>query len=473
MKSSEYAAMTAVEMAHLVRQRELSPVELVRAAIDSIGATDARLNAWCDVFEDAALAQAKELEAQAVRGEFKGVLHGVPVGIKDLFLTRGLRTRRGSKLYADWIPTETAPAVQRLLDAGGVMVGKNTTPETGWKASSTSPLYGVTRNPWDPSRTAGGSSSGSAVAVAAGNVPITLGSDGGGSMRIPASFCGIFSMKPSLGRVPAYPLSPSEHLSHAGPMTSTVADYALALDVIKGPDAKDPLSLPDDGQQYADHLDRPFSKIRVAVASTLFGKYVDSEVAACLASAFKTIARMPGVEVVEPVLDWVDPIDIFDKLWIARGALYLGTKAEDKAKMDPGLVRLIAAAGGIDLEGHLRSLQARARFCRQIWKSFEDFDLLLTPMIPIQPFAAEDDGPAGMDPTPAIPWARWTPFSYPFNITGQPAASVPCGWTSAGMPVGLQIVGQRFDDLAVLRFCAAWERSFNWLKRRPKVFFGS
>lgn len=172
MNSAEYAAMTAVEMAILVRQREVSPVELVQAAINSIGSTDVKLNAWCDVFADGALAQAKLLEVQAGQGEFKGVLHGVPIGVKDLFQTQGLRTRRGSVLYADFIPTETAPCVQRIVNAGCVMIGKNTTPETGWKASSTSPLYGVTRNPWDPRCTAGGSSSGSAVAVAAGNVPM-------------------------------------------------------------------------------------------------------------------------------------------------------------------------------------------------------------------------------------------------------------------------------------------------------------
>jgi aspartyl-tRNA(Asn)/glutamyl-tRNA(Gln) amidotransferase subunit A len=470
MNSAEYAAMTAVEMAILVRQREVSPVELVQAAINSIGSTDAKLNAWCDVFADGALAQAKLLEVQAGQGEFKGVLHGVPIGVKDLFQTQGLRTRRGSVLYADFIPTETAPCVQRIVNAGCVMVGKNTTPETGWKASSTSPLYGVTRNPWDPRCTAGGSSSGSAVAVAAGNVPITLGSDGGGSMRIPAAFCGIFSMKPSLGRVPTYPLSPSEHLSHAGPMTNTVADYALALDAIKGPDVRDPLSLADDGRQYSKLLGEPFSKVRVAVAATLFGKAVDTEIAACVDSAFKTIASMPGVEIVEPVLDWVDPIDVFEQLWIARGALYLGTSSQDKGKMDPGLVRLIEAAGDLALENHLRTLQARARFCRKVWESFEDFDILLTPMLPITAFTAEDDGPTEMDLAPAIPWARWTPFSYPFNITGQPAASVPCGWTSSGMPVGLQVVGQRFDDLSVLRFCAMWEKSFNWTRRRPPVF---
>ena len=473
MNRTQYANLTAVAMAQLVRDREVSPVELVRAALDAIGATDARLNAWCDVLADLALARAAQLEAEARRGTLRGPLHGVPIGVKDLFSTAGIRTRRGSPLYADSISTENSPAVQRMLDAGAIMVGKNTTPDTGWKASSNSPLYGVTRNPWDPSKTAGGSSSGSAVAVAAGTVPISLGSDGGGSMRIPASFCGIFSMKATLGRVPVWPPSASELLSHAGPMTVTVADTALSLDVLKGLDCRDPFSLPDDGLRYSELIQAPLARMRCVLAPTLFGKPVQPEVAACIEAAFAAIARMPGVEVVDARIDWGDPIDIFDALWTARGALRTGLKPQEKALLDPGLARLIERSAGIGLGDHLRTLQARAAFCRGVSESFLGFDLLLAPMVPIAPFAAEADGPPDMDPSAPVPWARWTPFSYPFNVTGQPAASIPCGWSRAGLPVGLQVVGKRFDDATVLQFCAAWERQFDAHSRRPAVFAGA
>lgn len=473
MNSKEYSSLPAVAMAQLVRDREISPVELVHAALAAIDATDARVNAWCDVLADLALGQAAQLEAEAQHGDLRGPLHGVPFGVKDLYLTAGIRTRRGSHLYADSIPTENSPAVQRMLDAGAIMVGKNTTPDTGWKASSNSPLYGVTRNPWDPSKTAGGSSSGSAAAVAAGTVPITLGTDGGGSMRIPASFCGIFAMKANLGRVPAYPLSPSEHLSHVGPMTATVADFALSLDVLKGPDCRDPFSLPDDGLRYSELIRAPLARVRCVLAPTLFGKPVQPEVAACIEAAFAAIARMPGVEVIVTRIDWSDPIDIFDRLWTARGALRTGLQPEEKAVLDPGLARLIERSADIGLGDHLRTLQARADFCRTVGESFRQFDLLLLPVVPIAPFAAEADGPPDMDPAAPVPWARWTPFSYPFNITGQPAASIPCGWTPAGMPVGLQVVGDRFADAAVLRFCSAWEQQFDWRARRPPVFAGA
>ena len=457
-------------MARAVRERSVSPVELVRAALEAIERTEPRLNAWCELLADQALAQAAEREAEALRGEFRGTWHGVPIGVKDLFLTAGVATRRGSRLYAQSVPTEDSPVVERMLRAGAVMVGKNTTPEAGWKAASNSPLYGVTRNPWDTRLSAGGSSSGSAVAVAAGQVPLSLGSDGGGSLRIPAAFCGIFSLKPTLARVPTYPLSSSEHLSHAGAMTRSVADSAMALDVLKGPHTLDPYSLPDDGSSWLAALDDLPAGCRVALAPTLFGRVLDPEVERCVQQAFSRLRELPGLQIVEAGVDNLpDPVEIFDRLWGARGAPYLALPASERARMDPGLARLVERSGSLDLAGHLQALQERAAFCRRVERAFEAFDLLVTPMVPVLPFAAEADGPPDMDERPPVPWARWTPFSYPFNLTGQPAASVPCGWTDGGLPVALQVVGRRFADLRVLQLCAAWERAFDWQARRPAV----
>ena len=301
---------------------------------------------------------------------------------------------------------------------------------------------------------------------------MTLGSDGGGSMRVPASFCGIFSLKATLGRVPTYPLSPTEHLSHAGPMTNTVEDYALALDVLQGPDARDPQALPAASLSYLETLgDLP--KLRCVLAPTLFGASVEPGIAGAIARAFDEIKAYLPVEIVEAKIDWPDPIDIFDALWVARGALYAGMKPEDIARIDPGFARMVARAPSIRLEDHFRTLQARAAFNRSVAESFEQFDLLVMPMVPVEPFAAEDDGPKDMDGTHPVPWARWTPFSYPFNITGQPAASVPCGWSSSGLPVGLQVIGRRFAEEQVLQFCAAWEAHFNWRQCRPAVYAGA
>jgi aspartyl-tRNA(Asn)/glutamyl-tRNA(Gln) amidotransferase subunit A len=465
----EYASLSAQDMARGVRERTLSPVELVRAALEAIERTEPRLNAWCELLADHALAQAAEREAEALRGRLRGPWHGVPIGVKDLFLTAGVPTRRGSLLHAHAVPAENSPVVERMLRAGAVMVGKNTTPESGWKAASNSPLYGVTRNPWDTRLSAGGSSSGSAAAVAAGNVPLSLGSDGGGSLRIPAAFCGIFSLKPTLGRVPTYPLSSSEHLSHAGAMTRSVADSAMALDVLKGPHPMDPYSLPDDGASWLAALDHQPAGCRIALAPTLFGRALDPQVESCVQAAFARLRELPALQCVEARLDIPDPVDIFDRLWGARGAPYLARPAAEKALMDPGLARLIERSAALDLPGHLQALQDRAAFCRRMEHAFQDFDLLVTPMVPVLPFAAEADGPPDMDERPPVPWARWTPFSYPFNLTGQPAAAIPCGWTDTGLPVALQVVGRRFADLPVLQLCAAWERAFDWQARQPAV----
>jgi aspartyl-tRNA(Asn)/glutamyl-tRNA(Gln) amidotransferase subunit A len=471
----DYARLTASEMARHVRDGDLSPVELARAALGAIEHTEGRLNAYSEVFARSALARASALENDARRKAFRGPLHGVPFAVKDLFDVTGTVTRRGSRLYADAMSADTAPIVERMLAAGAVLVGKNTTPELGWKASSQSPLYGVTRNPWDPARTAGGSSSGSAAAVAAGTVPIALGSDGGGSMRIPAAFCGIFSLKANLGRIPTHPPSATEHFSHAGPMTRSVADYALALDVLAGPDDRDPNSLQKTGTGYAASLARRDAPMRCAFAPSLFGKPVAASVRQCVDRAIGRMRSELPVEIVDRQPDWEDPIDAFEALWTARGSLYLDLDESAKGRLDPGFARMVARSSALGVAGHLRALQRRAGFCRTVaeWFAAERFDLLLLPMVPIEPFAAEDDGPPDMDPAPAVPWTRWTPFSYPFNLTGQPAASVPCGWTDTGLPVGLQVVGRRFDDLAVLQFCHGWERRFDWQARLPRVHAGA
>jgi aspartyl-tRNA(Asn)/glutamyl-tRNA(Gln) amidotransferase subunit A len=471
MKLADYVGMSAIQMARGIGRGDLSPVELVRAALAAIDATDASVNAYSEVFAKRALTEAAILEAEARRGQLRGPLHGVPFAVKDLFNVEGTCTRRGSLLYADSASKGTAPAVERMFAAGAVMVGKTTTAELGWKASSNSRLTGVTRNPWKLDRTAGGSSSGSGAAVAAGTVPIALGSDGGGSLRIPAAFCGVVSMKAHLGRVPTYPPSASEHLSHAGAMTRSVADSALALDVLAGPDPRDPNSLPPAPVRFSEAATRG-RPLRCAFAPTLFGASVDTDVARVVRAAIDRIAALPNIELVETTPDWDDPIEIFEALWIARGSVYLHLCSEDREKLDPGLARMVERSAAITIADHLNTLQRRADFCRRVANWFEDFDLLLLPTVPIQPFDAERDGPADMDQYPTVPWARWTPFSYPFNLTGQPAASVPCGLTDTGLPVGLQVVGRRFDEDSVLALCEAWERSFDWRRRHPPVFAG-
>jgi aspartyl-tRNA(Asn)/glutamyl-tRNA(Gln) amidotransferase subunit A len=304
-------------------------------------------------------------------------------------------------------------------------------------------------------------------------VPIALGSDGGGSLRIPASFCGAFSLKPTLGRVATHPLSSSEQLSHAGAITRSVVDSALALDVLAGPDPRDPNALPPPSESYLDALDASGPPIRCAFAATLFAVPVAPDVARCVASAVDRMRAVPQLDIATVEPDWRDPIETFETLWTSRATLYRDLDDAARRTLDPGFSRLVELSSRIGVADHLRALQKRADFSRRVAQSFRDFDVLLLPMLPIEPFAAEDDGPPAMDASPAVPWARWTPFSYPFNVTGQPAASIPCGWTERGLPVGLQVVGRRFEERTVLRFCRLWEQAFDAHARRPRVFAGA
>lgn len=461
-------AVSAHEMVQLITAGEASPVDFVRRSLDRIETHNRAINAFSEVYPEEALAQAVEREREAVRGEIRGPLHGVPVAIKDLFQTNGRRTTRGSRVFADAVGTEDAPIVERLAAAGAICVGKTTTTEFGWTAASTSPLFGPTRNPWNTALSSGGSSSGSGAAVAARMVPLALGSDGGGSVRIPAAFCGIFAMKASFGRVPVYPWSATEMLSHAGPMTLDVTDSALAFDALKGPDWRDHGCLPAEARSYVDCLEETLAGRRVAFAPTLFNVPVDDRIAAAVDRAAKSIDEALGVTVEEVSPDWANPLDTFETIWTGgRGTAYGQLVRDHLDELDPGFAALVLNAQSISLADHMSALKERAAFSRSIHRFFEDWDYLILPAVPVFPFAAERTGPQGYPEEGRVPWARWTPFSYPFNLTGNPAASIPCGWSDEGLPIGLQIVGPRFKDAEVLSLCAAYERLQPWSAQTP------
>ncbi|MEQ8654874.1 MAG: amidase family protein [Kiloniellales bacterium] len=433
-----------------------SSVTVVRDSIESINTRNSEINAFVEIYADEALQIAADCDAERERGISRGPLHGLPFGVKDLFLTKNRRTARGSRAFRNFVPSESAPVVERMEKAGAILLGKTTTTELGWSGSSVSELYGPTRNPWNTALTSGGSSSGSAAAIAAGMVPFTLGSDGGGSVRIPASFCGIFAMKGSLGRIPAYPWSATEMLSHAGPMTRTAADSALLFNILKGPDPRDHLALPDDALDYVQAGIDP-KTLRIAYAPTLFGFPVDDQVARVVGEAVERLSQAFGVAP-QPVLpDWQDPIRIFETLWVAgRGVAY----GRDAASADfgTGFGGLVDRAAAYSLADYLDAMKARARFAGQVHAFFEDHDLLLLPTVPIQPFEAELEKPSWLAATSeALPWTAWTPFTYPFNLSGNPAASIPAGLSASGLPVGLQVVGRRYADCTVLSFCRLLE----------------
>jgi aspartyl-tRNA(Asn)/glutamyl-tRNA(Gln) amidotransferase subunit A len=467
--SKEPHELSAAELSAAYETRDLSPVEAAQSCLARIEALDSEINAFCLIDAEASLHAAEESEARWNAGEALSSLDGVPVAVKDLLLTKGWPTRRGSLTIDPNGPwTEDAPSVARLREAGAVLIGKTTTPEFGWKGSTDSPLTGVTRNPWNKSKTPGGSSGGSSVALAARFAPLALGTDGGGSIRIPASFSGVFGLKPSFGRVPAYPLSPFGTVAHVGPMSRTVRDSALLMNVISRPDARDWHSLAYDGADYLQRLGEGVKGKRIAYSPRLgYVTRVVPEVESLVAAAAKKFAEL-GAHVEEADPGLADPGLMFRTLWWAGAGLLLGDlPAEKMAQLDPGLRRMAEEGNALSLKEYLAANAARGAYGSKMRQFMEAYDFLLTPSVATTAFDVgqltplDDDGNA---------WMAWTPFSFPFNLTQQPAASINCGFTRDGLPVGLQIVGRMYDDAGVLAASAAYEAINPTYDRAPQGF---
>ncbi len=460
--------LPATAMAAAIRSKKLSPVEITEAVLERIEALNPELNAYCTVCGDTARAEAARAEEAVMRGDELGPLHGVPYSIKDLIATKGVKTMRGSRIYRDFVPDEDAVLVERLREAGGIFLGKTTTPEMGWKGVTDSPLTGITRNPWNPELTPGGSSGGASAQVAAGMGPLAVGTDGGGSIRIPSAFAGIFGIKPSYGRVPVYPPSQHDMLSHAGPMTRTVGDAALMLAAMAGPHHADRFSLEAAPADYPARLGRGIAGLRVAWSPDLGYAKVEPEVARIVADAANSFADL-GCRLEEVDPGFGDPTGIFEVYWPASSAGALADYLPEwESKMDPGLVELVKKGSAISAPEFVNAQIERHAFYDKVRRFFERYDLLLTPALAVLPFAVGHTVPPG-DGDNDGNWTNWTPFSYPFNLTGSPAATVPAGWSASGLPVGLQIVGRRFADLTVLQAAAAFEAARPWAGRRPPL----
>ncbi|MFB6636078.1 amidase [Streptomyces chartreusis] len=447
---TDLTALTAVQLLDGYRKGDFSPLDATRATLERAERIQPEVNAFVRLTADEALARADESAERWRRGEPAGLLDGVPVTVKDILLLRGSPTLRGSKTVADkghW--PEDAPSVARLRAHGAVFLGKTTTPEFGWKGVTDSPLSGVTRNPVDPTRTAGGSSGGAAAAVALGAGPLALGTDGGGSVRIPAAFCGIFALKPTYGRVPLYPASAFGTLAHVGPMTRDAADAALLLDVIGAPDSRDWSALPPAPGPFAAALSGGVRGLRVAYSPSLGGQVaVRPAVAAAVRRAVERLAGL-GAYVEETDPDFTDPVDAFHTLWFtgaARVTQHLGP--HQRELLDPGLREICGVGARMSALDYLAAVDVRMELGRRMGRFHDSYDLLLTPTLPITAFEAGAEVPKGSGHRR---WTGWTPFTYPFNLTQQPAATVPVGTDGDGLPVGLQIVAARHRDELVLR----------------------
>jgi aspartyl-tRNA(Asn)/glutamyl-tRNA(Gln) amidotransferase subunit A len=467
--SKEPHGFTAAQLATAFANRDLSPVEVTEACLTRIGGLDSEINAFCLVDPETSRKQARDSEQRWTEHAPLSPLDGVPVAIKDLLLTKGWPTRRGSLTVDPTSPwTDDAPSIARLREAGTVLIGKTTTPEFGWKGTTDSPLTGITRNPWNKAKTPGGSSGGSGAALAARFAPLALGTDGGGSIRIPAGFCGVFGFKPSFGRVPAWPLSPFGTVAHVGPMSRTVRDSAMLLNVLAKPDARDWHALPYTPMDYAAELDFGVRGKRIAFSPRLgHVQRVAPEVEALVAAAVKRFEEL-GAHVEQADPPGGDQIETFRTLWWSSAAFLLRDLPEEKkVLLDSGLRQIAEEGARIPLKQYLSANAARGEYGSAMRQFMTRYDFLLTPALATTAFDAGQLSPVDEN---GNAWLNWTPFTFPFNLTQQPAASIPCGFTSEGLPVGLQIAGRMFDDAGVLASAAAYERADPHFDKTPPGF---
>ncbi|MFM1990766.1 MAG: hypothetical protein RJA99_3723 [Pseudomonadota bacterium] len=486
MNADDIAYLSATDLVAAYRAKTLSPVEVTRTMLERIDRLNPVLNCYVLVDPESAMRDARASEARWLRGEPAGPVDGVPTSIKDLLLTKGWPTLRGSRIVDPAGPWDVdAPTTARLRESGAVLLGKTTTPEWGWRGSTDSPLSGITRNPWDRTKTPGGSSGGAVSALAAGLCTLATGTDGGGSIRIPAAFTGTVGIKAHFGRVPAWPLSPMGTVAHVGPQTRTVEDAALMLDVLARPDPRDWMALPPPQGSWAAALAGDASRaggmplgtglrgLRIALSPRLgYVPYVDPEIDAALEEAAEVFAKLGArVERVDPGID--DPAPVFATHWFSSARNLLHRLPEAKlALLDPGLRESIEFAARYTLDDFLDAQKARGELAVRMQRFHADWDLVLTPGTAVQPFdvgLVMPPPPPGVTPLGGTDWTWWTPFSFPFNLTQQPAIVVCSGFSKAGLPLSLQLVAPNHREDLCLRAARAYEQVTPWGAMRPAL----
>jgi aspartyl-tRNA(Asn)/glutamyl-tRNA(Gln) amidotransferase subunit A len=456
------------QLTHGYRERRFSPVDVAEACLTQMQRCEPKLNAMSLIDAMTTMEMAEASASRWRSGQTIGPLDGVPVLIKDIVLVRGWPTLRGSRTTDPSQAWEhDAPCVARLREAGTVFMGMTTTPEFGWKGVTDSPLTGITRNPWNLDKTPGGSSGGSAAALASGYGALAIGTDGGGSIRIPAAFTGTFGLKPSFGRVPAWPLSAFGTVAHIGPMSRNVKDAALMLNEIAKPDARDWHSLPFGSTDYAAFKQKSLAGVKIAYSRNLGYVDVDPEVAALVDSAVVMLADL-GAEIVEIDPGFEDPAKCFRVIWWGGARFLLGSLSPEKtALLEPALADVVDQAKSLTFEDVYEANRQRGLLGSHMRQFMTKFDALITPALPIAAFDVGRLEPSSPDPSGK--WVSWTPFTYPFNLTQQPAASVPCGFVQSGLPAGLQIVGKMYDDAMVLRISHAYEMATRFGGKRANA----
>jgi Asp-tRNA(Asn)/Glu-tRNA(Gln) amidotransferase A subunit family amidase len=458
---------SAVELRDLIAAKEISPVELLDRSLARLEEVEPKLNSFVTTTEDVAYAAARKAEKAILDNDAPGLLHGLPISVKDLIAMDGVRYTFGSRVSADNIAAVDAPAVERVRREGGVIIGKTTTSEFGCKAVGDSPLTGITRNPWDVSKTPGGSSAGAAASVASGVTPFALGTDGGGSVRIPGSLTGLFAVKAQFARVPVFPEAATPTLAHVGPMARTVRDAALLLTAVAGFDRRDPFAVAEPVPDFLAACDQPVKGMRIAWSPTLGYANPTSEVVGLCEQAVRTFEELGcEVELVDKVME-SDPID----MWMSEFYAGVGTRlktmfAGQTERLDPAVAEMLSGALDRTLEEYWTQVFNRYRFREEMRQFMERYDLLVSPVLPVPAFDV------GLNVPPQIPDANvisWVRYTYPFNLTGQPGASLPVGFTGEGLPVGLQLISKTIRETDIFRVSAAFEAARPWSDKKPPM----
>ncbi|MDR5904991.1 amidase [Franzmannia qiaohouensis] len=453
MNNTDLGVLDAAQLAERYRRRDCSPLEATRAALERIERFNPAVNAYVHVDREGAEQAAHASARRWGKGEPLSAIDGVPVSLKDLTEVAGMPSREGSLTTSDAPRERDSPPARKLREAGAILLGKTNTPEFGWKGVTDNLVHGATRNPWDTRLTPGGSSGGAAAAAALNMGVLHQGGDSGGSIRIPAAFTGIFGFKPSFGWVPQWPPSQEPTLSHLGPMTRTVRDAAMLLNVIGRYDYHDPYAIRGQPDDWGDDIGQGIEGLRIAYSADLGYAQVDPQIAQRVREAADKLAAL-GAEVIEIDPGFASPLATFQTIWhTASLDMYLQLSASQRDRLDPGLVSNALRAESLSSVDLFRALSQRARLTQSLEHFNRDYHLLMTPSVSVEAFAVNHEVPPGSG---MQDWVDWAPFSYPFNLSQQPAASVPCGFTDKGLPVGFQLAGGKFDDVRVLRACHAF-----------------
>jgi len=470
MLETEICFLPATELARRIRERELSAAEVMEAHLARIDRVNPKVNAIVTLLPERAMEEARASDEKLARGKRVGPLHGLPVAHKDLVPTKGVRTTFGSLVYKDHVPERDALIVERLRNAGAIMVGKTNTPEFGAGSQTFNEVFGETVNPYDTTKTCGGSSGGAAVSLACGMLPIADGSDVGGSLRNPASFCNVVGMRPSVGRVPSWPgLAAWFPLAVEGPMARTVDDVALMLSAMSGPDPRSPVSLPESGAAFANPPERDFSGVRIAWSPDLGGVPVDTRITAVLEEARPVFEDLGCVvEEGEPDFSGADEIFMTWRAWYYE-LNFGGLLKDHRDELKDTVVWNIEAGQRLSGPQLGEAERKRTELYHRVRKFMQTREFLILPVAQVPPFDVKQPYVTEINGVKMSNYIEWMKSCYYITVTGLPAVSVPCGFTQEGLPVGVQIVGRYRDDLGVLQLARAFERATNFGERRPPV----